>query len=225
MTGPAAAPGKGRLDALQGLLEHRFHDRGLLERALTHTDGSGQNFQRLEFVGDRVLALVVTDMLMERFPDADEGELARRHAGLVNRDTLADIGAELSLPDFIRTDSGDTANRDSVIADCCEAIIGAIYRDGGLAAAHAFVGRLWRPRIKAGMPQVPTTDLQERLQERGLPLPKYRLVEQGGTGHEPSFTIEVKAKGLKPVRATGPSKLVARRRAAKRMLKQIAGGA
>ncbi len=224
----AMPPDGDSAESLEELLGHGFRDRGLLERALTHASlGRGpESYERLEFVGDRVLALVVADLLAERFPDATEGQLARRHARLVSGDVLAEVGYALSLPRFIRAeDSGGARHRESVVADCCEAVIGALYRDGGLEAARAFVARRWRARLAADLPRVPTADLQEWLQERGLPLPEYRVVERTGADHEPSFTIEVTAEGQPPARASGPSKRVARTRAAERMLRRIGSGA
>lgn len=224
----AMAPAGDSAELLEELLEHGFRDRGLLERALTHASlrrGAG-SYERLEFVGDRVLALIVADLLAERFPDATEGQLAKRHARLVSRDVLAEIGDSLSLPRFIRAeDAGDPRHRESVVADCCEAVIGAIYRDGGIEAARTFVARRWQAHLAADAPRVPTADLQEWLQERGLPLPEYRVVARTGADHEPSFTIEVSAEGQPPARASGPSKRVARTRAAERMLRRIGSGA
>lgn len=218
------------VEALEGLLGYEFRKPELLEQALTHGSlnlpGGTATYERLEFVGDRVLALVVADLLAESFPEANEGELARRHSILVSEDTLAGVGDALSLSRFIRAeDSSNAAERRSVIADCCEAVIGALYRDGGLAPARTFIARHWETHIGAEIPKVPATDLQEWLQTRGLPLPEYRVVDRTGTDHEPEFTIEVTATGLDPVRAKGPSKRIARARAAEKMLEQIGGAA
>lgn len=220
--GPAEAP-----DVLPG---YEFRDPELLEQALTHGSlnlpGGTATYERLEFVGDRVLALVVADLLAERFPEDNEGQLARRHSILVSEDTLAGVGNALSLSRFIRAgNSSNAAERRSVVADCCEAVIGALYRDGGLAPARAFIARHWDGLVGAEIPKVPATDLQEWLQTRGLPLPEYRVVDRTGTDHEPEFTIEVTASGLHPVRAKGPSKRIARARAAEKMLEQIGGAA
>ena len=224
---PATRDPAGAPDVLPG---YEFRDPELLEQALTHGSlnlpGGTATYERLEFVGDRVLALVIADLLAERFPEDNEGQLARRHSILVSEDTLAGIGDALSLSRFIRAgNSSNAAERRSVIADCCEAVIGALYRDGGLAPARAFIARHWDGLVGAEIPKVPATDLQEWLQMRGLPLPEYRVVDRTGTDHEPEFTIEVAASGLKPVRAKGPSKRIARARAAEKMLEQIGGAA
>ena len=214
-----------RMTAIESLLDYRFRDPGLLMQALTHASLSrsrtDRSHDRLEFLGDRVLALIVAEMLLERFPSSSEGRIARRHADLVSGRTLARVGRDLSLPEYLRTGDAATGARSSVIAGCCEAIIGALYRDGGLDAARSFVHRHWTPLIGEAEPRSPKTDLQEWCQGRGLPLPEYTLVDRSGPSHEPVFTIELVVEGCPPVRATGPARRVAERSAAEKALDQI----
>lgn len=212
-----------RMTAIESLLGHRFRDPGLLEQALTHAslNRSDRSQNRLEFLGDRVLGLVVAEMLLERFPSSSEGRIARRHADLVSGRTLAQVGRDLSLPGFLRAADAETAARSSVIAGCCEAIIGALYRDGGLEAARSFIYRCWAPLIGETEPRSPKTDLQEWCQARELPLPKYTLVDRAGPSHEPVFTIELLVEGRPPVRATGPARRMAERSAAEKALELI----
>ena len=212
-----------RMTAIESLLGYRFRDPGLLEKALTHAsaNGSDRSQNRLEFLGDRVLGLIVSEMLLERFSFSSVGRIARRHADLVSGRTLAQVGRDLSLPEFLRASGAEAAARSSVIAGCCEAVIGALYLDGGLAAARPFVCRRWAPLIGEAEPRSPKTDLQEWCQARGLPLPEYVLVDRSGPPHEPVFTIELAVEGRPPVRAVGPARRAAERRAAEKALDQI----
>ena len=212
-----------RMTAIESLLGYRFRDPGLLEKALTHAsaDGSDRSQNRLEFLGDRVLGLIVAEMLLERFPSSSVGRIARRHADLVSGSTLAQVGRDLSLPEFLRVGGTEAAASSSVIAGCCEAVIGALYRDGGLEAARSFVCRRWAPLIGEAEPRSPKTDLQEWCQARGLPLPEYVLVDSSGPPHEPVFTVELAVEGRPPVRAAGPARRAAERRAAEKALDRI----
>jgi ribonuclease-3 len=157
------------------------------------------SYERLEFLGDRVLGLIIAKLLFQRFPAEPEGDLARRLAALVRKETLAG-GAE----------------NPSVLADACEAVIGALYLDGGLAAAERFVLSYWTPFLEAEdtPPQDAKTALQEWAQGRALPLPAYREVARNGPPHEPHFTVEVRVEGHEPARAQGaaPSGRPSRRR-------------
>lgn len=204
-------------------LGHCFADPPLLETALTHSSLAGhgaESYERLEFLGDRVLGLVVADLLMELYPLEDEGDLARRHALLVDRDSLAQVAMQLDLGAALRMTDGEAAAgtraRASVLADAMEAVIGALYRDGGLAVAAPVVRRLWAPLAEAcgTPPQDPKTALQEWAQARALPLPAYRTVSRSGPDHAPQFTVEVTVRGYEPARADGSSRRVAERAAA-----------
>ncbi|MEK9645523.1 MAG: ribonuclease III [Alphaproteobacteria bacterium] len=214
---------------LEDVLAYRFANPGLLARALTHTSRKQKrgdpSYERLEFLGDRVLGLLVAELLMERFPDAPEGKLAPRLAALVSGRTLAGLARALDLASHVKVGPGEdvagTHERDSVLADCLEAVIGAMYRDGGLDAARGFVAAQWTQLIEDVEPGVAKTDLQEWLQKRGLPLPAYEVVERTGPAHAPEFTIKLTVSGRDPVRASGASKREAEQAAAATMLELI----
>lgn len=219
-------------DSLAALLDHRFADPDLLCEALTHrsaAQGEGRRFsnERLEFLGDRVLGLVIADLVLEAFPDAPEGELARRLTALVRREALAEVAGGIGLGDFLQLSeaearTGGRANP-SLQADACEAVIGALYLDGGIEAARRFIFAHWKPLLeKAGAPLPdPKTRLQEWAQARALPLPEYRLVAETGPAHEPEFTIEVRLAGAPPTRAKAGTKRAAEQDAARAMLAAI----
>lgn len=203
------------LAPLEERLGHRFRDRGLLVRALTHSSaGSGRNYERLEFLGDRVLGLVVAEMLLARFPEESEGEIGRRFAALVRAEALSEVGSDLGLPALIRTESGTAT--DGMIADVCEAVIAALYRDGGLEPAAAFIRAIWAPLIETRQrpPRDAKTALQEWAQSRAIPLPRYTGVGRDGPDHAPTFTVSVAVEGHEPVEARGQSKRVAEQAAA-----------
>jgi len=220
MNDTAAAP------SLAQLLGHEFTNQDLLAEALTHPSalarrgGKRRHYERLEFLGDRVLGLVVAELLWRRFPNEAEGELTRRHADLVRRDAVAEVAHALGLkPHLIVSPSEDAAGvRDNprVLADVCEAVIAALYLDGGLAVAAAFVERWWEARLRASgaPPRDPKTALQEWAQKRGLPIPVYRTVPGDGPAHRRIFTVTVRVEGLPPATATGRSKRAAETAAA-----------
>ena len=166
---------------LEEILGYCFNDNGLLTRALTHSSlknsANDPSYERLEFLGDRVLGLIIAELLIEEFPDSAEGKLAPRLASLVSGQTLAREARNLGLAKVILMTDGEAAagtnERDSVLADCCEAIIGSVYCDGGLDAASMLVRRYWIPLLAEVEPRVAKTELQEWVQGRGLPLPKY----------------------------------------------------
>jgi len=223
------------LTGLAQHLGHEFAQPELLREALTHPsaadrrpDGTGDNsYQRLEFLGDRVLGLVVADMLLQRFPNEAEGPLALRHVNLVRRETLADVGRRLDLGQYLRLAKGEEAagERDNpaLLADACEAVIGALYLDGGLAAARAVIEEYWAPMQDAAghPPQDAKTALQEWAQARALPLPDYQEVDRTGPAHEPVFTVEVRLEGQPAERGEGRSKRLAEQVAAERLLNRL----
>jgi ribonuclease-3 len=233
--GGAATPdGDSAEAAFAAALGYTFANRDLLREALTHRSAvdrqRGRNLdlrhgnERLEFLGDRVLSLAVADVLIRRFPDESEGELARRHAALVRAETLAEVaraiglGAHLTLAESEEATGG--REKPAILADACEAVIGALYRDGGLDAARRFVERYWVPRIEheAKPPRDPKTALQEWAQGRGLPLPSYREVGREGPPHAPQFIMEVAVRGRVPAQGSGKTKREAERAAATAML-------
>ena len=222
-------------DELADRLGHAFRDPALLEQALTHPSAGGSrttaaaDYERLEFLGDRVLGLIVADMLIDAFPDEPEGALARRHAFLVSREALAEVARGLDLGAFLKVakSEADSGGRDNptLLADVCEAIIGAMYRDAGLETARAFVAEHWRSLLNQDRkpPQDAKTALQEWAQARGLPLPSYAETARSGPPHDPQFTVAVTVQGFDPREGEGRSKRTAEQHAARRMLAYVEG--
>lgn len=222
-----------RADAVAELehrIGHRFNDRDLLERALTHSSvGEGarevRHNERLEFLGDRVLNLCAAERLMALYPTIREGEMSRLLASLVNYHACARIARKVGLPDAMRLSASATKvgarKSDAVLGDACEALIAALYIDGGLEAARAFFLTFWEDEFdRLAEPEVkdPKTQLQEWAQGRGLPLPSYAIVSREGPDHAPSFTVEVAVEGFPPERAQGRSRQDAEKAAAQAML-------
>lgn len=228
--------GSARLAELERLIGHVFRNRDLLERALTHSSSrNGEkgdfHYERLEFLGDRVLGLAVADMLHRSFPKANEGELSVRFNLLVNGKTLAEISDSLQLYEFIRAGSGIrelTGKRmRSVRADVLEAVIASIYLDGGLAAALEFVGRFWSDRLHApaAARRDSKTELQEWAHAAGLGTPEYAEISRSGPDHDPYFLVGVKLPGLTQCTGAGRSKRAAEQAAARAMLEREGVGA
>jgi ribonuclease-3 len=220
----AGAPAS--LGLLEEALGHAFDKSELLLEALTHPSAvrrrgiSRRGYERLEFLGDRVLGLIVAELLWRRFPTEAEGELTRRHTHLVRRDALAEVAQAVGLGAQVIVSPGEDAagvrENQSVLADVCEAVIAALYLDGGLPAARRFVESRWEPRLSAlgEPPRDPKTTLQEWVQARGLPLPAYRTVATEGPAHRRLFTVTVSVEGLNPATASGSSKRAAETAAA-----------
>lgn len=216
--------GSDRLTELETALDHRFRRSELLEQALTHASAASADgrpsLERLEFLGDRVLALAIASDLLRRFPDEDEGALARRLSSLVSGESLVRIAHELGIAHHLRSDSGvtDGGIPASVLEDACEALIGAVYLDGGFAPAAELVERLWTPLMTAHPPNDAKTELQEWVQARGRKLPVYKTVAAEGPPHAPVFTVEATIDGLDPARGSANSKRAAERAAAVELL-------
>lgn len=179
---------------MNGLLAQRLNDvirqPGLLEQALTHPSFGSGHYQRLEFLGDRVLGLVVADLLFSRFPQADEGELSRRFTLLVREATLADIGRGWQLQEDIRLGAGEGL-KTAILADVVEAVLGALYLEGGLEAVRGLVETAWQPYLERKDEKDPKSRLQELVQAGGQPLPQYAVVAEDGPAHQRIFTMEV----------------------------------
>ena len=214
-------------------LGYRFRDPALLEAALTHRSASRTNYERLEFLGDSVLNFVVALLAFRAFPEAPEGDLSRFRAALVSAPSLAVVAGSLELGEQLRLGSGELKSggfrRDSILADALEAVIGAIYLDGGLEAASETVARLLGGKL-AELPSAetlkdPKTRLQEQLQSRGLPLPRYALEEIGGEPHEQWFVASCEAPelGLR-FAGRGSSRRRAEQDAAQKLLDAIEHG-
>jgi ribonuclease-3 len=217
---------------------HRFARPALLDEALTHPSAlpsprrgrhipAGRGYERLEFLGDRVLGLVVAELLWHRFADEPEGLLTRRFAQLVRRESLARVATTIGLGPYLVLSPAETASgaarNPGILANALEAVIAAIYLDGGLAAAAGFVRRFWQQLIDEmpAAPNDPKTALQEWAQRRGLPLPAYVLAAVEGPDHARRFTVTASVKGVEPAAATASSKRAAEVEAAALLLGRL----
>lgn len=222
---------KSSLPKLEAAVRHRFSNQALLQQALTHPSASTPSRpdnQRFEFLGDRVLGLVIAQALMEAYPDAQEGDLAPRFNALVRRETLADVAEGISLGQHLhlgRSESTSGGRRKSaILADAMEAVIAAIYLDGGMEAATKFIRAEWDPRV-AAVDIAPTdakTAIQEWAQAQGMALPIYTTISRTGPDHAPKFVIEASLEN--GARATGNagSKKQAEQAAAQALLQMVA---
>jgi ribonuclease-3 len=218
------------VSALESRIGYRFKDVKLLDCALTHISAMtgprnyAMSYQRLEFLGDHVLGLVVSDMLFQAFPKANEGDLSRRLAGLVRKETCADVARSIDLGPAIKLGPSEVnaggRQRVAILGDVCEALIGAVYLDGGYPAAAEVVERLWAERMRKaeGPPRDAKTMLQEWAQARGLPTPIYREVARTGPHHYPEFRVAVELPDRAPAEGLGRSKRAAEQAAAAAML-------
>jgi ribonuclease-3 len=226
----AVAEGSAETGDLEDRIGYRFAERAWLDRALTHSsaltggrDRAG-SYQRLEFLGDHVLGLVISDMLFRAFPAATEGELSRRLAALVRKETCADVARAIDLGPAMRLGNSEIQagghRRAAILADVCEALIGAVFIDGGYAPAAALIERYWQERmLKPPRPlRDPKTLLQEWAQARGMPAPSYREIERSGPDHSPEFRVAVELSERNPAEGTGRSKRAAEQAAAAAML-------
>lgn len=215
---------------LQQNISYQFTDPELLQAALTHRSAGSHNNERLEFLGDSVLNFVVAARIFRLRPDYREGQLTRLRANLVRGETLAEISREIDLGALLKLGSGELKSggfkRASILADALEAVIGAVYLDGGFAAAESTIHHLYADRFN-NLPSSepikdPKTLLQELLQGRGLGLPKYQLLSSHGEAHAKSFVVgcEIETLGLK-VEATGSSRRKAEQMVAASILEQI----
>lgn len=216
------------LDQLETRLGYSFKNRGWLEQALTHSSKSGTiNNERIEFLGDRVLNLVIAESLFHRFPEEHEGALAKRHSALVQGRMLAIVGAIIGLGEFINLSDSERqaggAENENILSDAMEATLGAIFLDGGLDVARGVILRLWGENITTltEAHQDPKTELQEWVQARGLPLPEYEIVGRSGPDHAPRFEIQLRVKGYDTVVAEGSSRRHGEKAAAHKMLKLL----
>ncbi len=209
---------------LSAKLGYTFKDESLLRDAMTHPsqdrgDKKASSYERLEFLGDRVLSLLIAEWLFEIYPKENEGELAKRHAALVNRDCLAEIAETLDLSSCLQLINAEDLRRGrvNILSDALEALIGAIYKDTAqqLDGLRTIVRQFWQPFIhREAAPQDAKSALQEWAQGKGLPLPEYRVVSQEGPAHAPTYVVAVQVKGYEAIEAQGPSKRDAEKKAA-----------
>lgn len=208
-------------------LGHDAVDGGLFERALTHSSVGKHSYERLEFLGDRVLGLVIARWLYEAHQNEPEGKLSRRYNALVARETCAEVGRQIGVPPLIRLGKQareDGANQsDNVVGDVVEALIGALLLDGGLPVAEAFIRSAWADFLngQGRAPQHPKSALQELAASRNLGTPHYELVARTGAHHSPRFTVRVAVRGLGEAEAEGSSKQEAETAAATALLGQV----
>jgi ribonuclease-3 len=218
--------------ALEERIGYKFADQALLERALTHISAlAGGNrsasYQRLEFLGDHVLGLVISDMLYRAFPKANEGELSRRLADLVRKETCADVARAMDLGPALKLGNSESHAggrlRVTILGDACEALIGAVYLDAGYSAAEELVARFWKERMLKSLRPLrdPKTMLQEWAQARGLPTPAYRELARTGPHHDPKFRVAVALPDRPPAEGLGSSKRAAEQNAAAAMLERV----
>ncbi len=214
---------------LTGRLGYEFKNIALLTRALTHSSAGDKSLsirsnERLEFLGDRVLGLVIADMLLQAYRDSDEGELALRFNALVRRETCAEVARELDLGRALLLSGGEAQSggrkNQSILGDTCEAVIAAIYLDGGFEEARKFIEHNWKERLLKlkTPPRDAKTALQEWAQARKLSPPRYELIERSGPDHAPCFTISLEAADREEISARGPSKRNAEQAAARAFL-------
>lgn len=217
-------PGHIGVDKLESSLGLEFSDPGLLQQALTHRSRSHSNYERLEFLGDSVLGFVVAEDLYYRFPDIPEGKLSRMRSYVVRQETLARIARGMALQEFLQLGEGELKsggfNRDSILSDSLEAIIGAVYLDQGLGAAKSFIHRFFKEVLGSLTEDTVYKDsksrLQEYLQQRGEPVPGYEIVSVSGEPHDQTFEVVcLVSLTSEPFRGTGSSRRDAEQRAAK----------
>lgn len=216
---------------LQARLGHEFSDPALLERALTHSSvgdggrGRGRDNERLEFLGDRVLGLLTAERLISMHPDASEGDLAPRLNALVSRQTCARVARRMDLGPALRLSGSESRtggrDKDSILAGAVEAVIAALYCDGGLDAVRPMFLAFWSgefDNLGTPRPRDPKTALQEWAQGDGRPLPTYQVISRDGPDHAPLFTVEVTVEGLAPATGKGASRQAAEKAAAQAVL-------
>jgi ribonuclease-3 len=215
-------------DWLEEKVGHRLADLALFERALTHSSVGEDNYERLEFLGDRVLGFIIADWLYDLFPGEPEGQLSKRLNVLVSRATCAGIARDLGLVTWMKLgkqarDDG-AAHSDNVLGDMVESLIGALWLDGGLEAAKGFIHTAWADRVdrRDSVPRHPKSALQEWAAANNRKPPHYELVARSGPQHAPTFEVKVSIKGVGEASAEGPSKQEAETEAATALLGQLA---
>lgn len=215
---------------LESRLGYRFRDRELLLRALTHASANAdisRNNERLEFLGDRVLSLIIADLVMAQYPQDAEGQLAPRLNAMVRRETLADVAGEIALGEAlilaVAEQSSGGRDKPAILADACEALIAALYLDGGMATARGFIENFWGRRLgeMRFAPADAKSALQEWSQARKLGTPDYQVISREGPDHAPQFVVEVMLPGHPPARGAGASKREAEQAAAGLMLENV----
>jgi ribonuclease-3 len=227
---------KASLADLEARIGYKFRDTKLATRALTHLSTSTiepgsrlDSYQRLEFLGDRVLGLIVAQMLYEAYPQASEGELSMRLATLVRGETCAEVAKEWEVGPHLMLGAGEVKaggrRKAAILADVCESLIGAVFIEGGFEAASKVVAGSWRERMRAvSEPERDAkTAMQEWAQARALRAPLYLEVERSGPAHAPKFTMQVTLDGFEPAQGSAPSKRAAEQAAAQAFMARQTG--
>lgn len=214
------------MDELEKILQHQFKNPELLKKALTHGSVNSHvegNYERLEFLGDRVLGVSIASLLYKLFPREPEGNLSQRFTGLVCKETVAQVALTLQLNKFMKVASEEIRSNENVLCDVCEAVIGAIYIDGGVEAAISFVNTHWKELIDKNVapPKDAKTLLQEVAHIKGYGAPTYKVVGRKGSEHEPIFSIAVSLNGIEDEVGEGKNKKLAEFDAATKMLEKI----
>ena len=217
----------GMADWIEQTLGHRLRDASLFKRALTHGSGGDDHYQRLEFLGDRVLGLIMANWLYELFPEEPEGKLSRRFNSLVSRETCAEVARELDIGEHVilgkQAREDGASDSDNVLGDVVESLIGALFLEAGLDTAKAFVRSAWADRLSRGdqAPKHPKSALQEWAAANNRRPPAYEMKGRSGPHHAPRFVVEVTIKGVGEASAEGLSKQEAETAAAKALLEKL----
>ena len=214
------------IENLENILGYKYHNINLLKQALTHSSVSAdvdKNYERLEFLGDRVLGLTIAALLYRIFPHEPEGSLSQRHTALVCKETVAMIAKRLELDRYMTVANEEIRDNENVLCDVCEAVIGSIYIDSDCDRAIEFVKVHWKDLIDKNMapPKDAKTKLQEVAHAKGHGVPVYKLEALKGSEHEPIFYISVEVAGLEPEKGEGKNKKLAEQAAAAKMLKKL----
>lgn len=226
----AGRPRAGRAADLARALGHRFSDPSLLAEALTHasTESDHPHNERLEFLGDRVLGVLAAEALLTAHPGAPEGDLAPRLNALVRKETCAEVAQEMGLPDALVLAPGEERSggrrKTAILGDACEAVMAAVFLDGGLGSARAVFDRFWAERLKTleAVPRDPKSQLQEWALAQGYDLPAYEIIGREGPDHAPEFEIEARIAGAGAATGSGPSRRVAEKAAATALYEKLA---
>ena len=220
-----------KVDEFEKKINYKFKNKSLIDLAFTHSsfkNKKNKNYERLEFLGDRVLALVISEDLFLKYPNEDEGALSKRLSDLVSKEKILEVANEISIKKMLKIDQFEKKNLKlkkniSILSDVCESLIGAIYLDSDLENAKKFISKYWKKKISKNIlpPQDPKSLLQEVAQKKGLNLPKYILKNKEGPPHNPRFEIEVFLKGIRKFSAIAKTIKIAEINAAKKMVDYI----
>ena len=220
-----------KVDEFEKKINYKFKNKSLIDLAFTHSsfkNKKNKNYERLEFLGDRVLALVISEDLFLKYTTEDEGALSKRLSDLVSKQKLLEVANEISIKKMLKIDQFEKKNLKlrkniSILSDVCESLIGAIYLDSDLENAKKFISKYWKKKISKNIlpPQDPKSVLQEVAQKKGLNLPKYILKNKEGPPHNPRFEIEVFLKGIRKFSAIAKTIKIAEINAAKKMVDYI----